>query len=195
MGTVACKGFEDATEMEGADETVMSDLLQRNIIRKMLHHIFLRSFYGDEVIALQPGMYLCVRLIIRNILQYFRHHVQHQLIDLQPAAIAGSHQLQDVKMQELRFRVRADERGMQVVAGEELRFTILHPHLLQHLVRKFKDGAFIRHFMRMRYRALVLRFGDEDAAGEGIQRMPENIKNKIALPYKADAECFIVFGL
>lgn len=59
---------------------------------------------------------------------------------------------------------------------------------------ELENGAFIRHGMRMRYRALIAWFSDQDAAVIGIQRTAEHIEKKIALAHKADAETFAVLG-
>lgn len=66
-----------------------------------------------------------VGMVIGDAAQYFVNDLHHRVIDLQFAARAAHYQPRNVEMQELRFRRRFVQGGMQVVVAEECRLSIL----------------------------------------------------------------------
>lgn len=76
------------------------------------------------MIALQPGVYARVRLVIGHIAHHLVGHLHHQLVYLQFAAAALHHQLHDREVQELCFRGGAQQGRMQIIVRKELRMLI-----------------------------------------------------------------------
>ena len=53
MWRIACKCFEDPTEMKGTNQAILRDLHKRNIFRKMIRDIFPGFFNSNQVILFQ----------------------------------------------------------------------------------------------------------------------------------------------
>ncbi len=82
---------------------MVGNLHQGNILSKVVCEVFFGPLDGREVIFLQSGMNLGIRLVVGVAGQHPVNDFHHAVVDLQFTTSVGQYQAEDMGMQKFRF--------------------------------------------------------------------------------------------